>query len=210
MKATYLLLLIMAVTVMSCRTKDGEPGPAGESGLSRQGSIAGKLTYVDSDGKPLEQSFSYEYYESLTDAYVTEYDDEYTIRFSRRDLKDTDKRFEFRIDGSIDQNGHFTTPEEGGLRFSYLNVTNNNLFSFHIDGGEGYYAPFYDDSESGTTSDITNFSFDIATGRLIFDYKIICDPDYINYEDRFNNTTSPAIDGHVDVIVLNKKEQVSF
>ena len=206
MKNTYILLIAIAVTMLSCRTKEGEPGPAGESALSKQGVISGKISYVNMDGQPLNETFSYEYYESLADAYVIDNEDSYTISFSRRDLKDWDKKFEFNLYGSTDQSGNPVAPTEGDLNFSYLSVTNNKLFSFHTDGGEGGYVYFYEGTE-GTSCDISNFSFNVATGRLLFDYKVVCTPDDISYYDRPNEDTEATIEGHVDVIVLNKKMQ---
>ena len=194
----------MAIAVTSCRTKEGEPGPAGESLLSKQGAISGTISYLDINGKPLTESFSYEYFETLSDTYYTSDNENYSIRFSRRDLKDYQKTCEFTLDGSLDQSGNLTVPEGGGLKFYYLSVANNNLFSFSIYGGSGGF--LYFSGESQTTGVISNFSFNKTTGRLIFDYTLSVHPNDINYSDRYNNTTFAEINGHVDIVVLDKKE----
>lgn len=195
--------MAMTVAVMSCRTKDGEPGPAGVSDLSKQGVMSGTLSYVDNDGNPLKESFSYEYYETLLDAYYKNTDDNsYTLSFSRRDLKDYQKDFKFTLYGNTDQSGNPLTPQEGDLRFSYLSVNGNNLFSFNISGGSG--GSIYFGSESSTTCNISNFSYNEATGRLVFDYNISVYP--YDIVDRYDSDTYAQIDGHVDVVVLYKKE----
>ena len=205
MKNIYLVLIAIAVMAMSCKTKSGEPGPAGESSLTKQGAISGTLSYVDNDGKTLKESFTYEYYETLTDLYFTD-DDGYTISFSRRDLKDYEKKFEFRLYGYFDQTDNASTPVEGRINLSYLSVKNNNLFSFRDRGPQGEFINFNEDAEP-TTCVISNFSFNPETGRLVFDYEVNYDPSNINYEDKYDDTTPATVDGHVDVVIAYQKPQ---
>jgi hypothetical protein len=206
MKSLYILLLTLAVSAVSCKTKEGEPGPAGESSLNKQGAISGKLTYVDHNGDPLEQSFSYEYFETLSQAFYTINEDngQYVISISRRDLKDYGKGFLINLYGSTDQSGNPIVASQGSIGFSYLNVINNYLFSFVTDGGEG---PLYFDSgKSSTTGEISNFNFNETTGRLIFDYTFTVSPDDIGNWTKYDGDTPATITGHVDVVVAVKKQ----
>lgn len=79
MKAFYLLTILCALSLVACKTKQGDPGPAGANGINgvtgadgastfkKQGSISGTLEYVDYKGSAVKPSFAYEYYESLFD-----------------------------------------------------------------------------------------------------------------------------------------------
>ena len=65
MKSFYLLLIGSVISFTACRTKEGEPGPAGESNLNKQGSMSGTLTYFDHKGAQVVQNFDYNYYNKL-------------------------------------------------------------------------------------------------------------------------------------------------
>ena len=59
MKPLYILFIAAAICTISCRAKQGDPGPAGTTGatgatgadgagtLDKQGSVTGTLAYVD-------------------------------------------------------------------------------------------------------------------------------------------------------------------
>lgn len=205
MKSFYILLLALSITAVSCRTKEGEPGPAGESALSKQGSISGTLNYVDVDGNPITKQFSYEYYETLFDSRYDE-NDGLKVSISRRDLKDTEKYFKFNFTSYKDNNDIYEAPEYGSIDFSFVSVNNNQLFSFSdYESASGYYEEVYFNDESETIVDITNFSFDKNTGRLIYDYSITYSIVNIPYQDRYDEFTQATVTGHVDVVLNEKK-----
>lgn len=183
MKTFYLLLLALTFTAVSCKTKDGEPGPAGESTLIKQGSISGTITYTDANGIDVAVPFDYQYYESLVYNYFT-YEEEgsgsyYEVDLLRRDLADANNYFYFNIEGT-GLNGVEANPEYTSIDFSLLKVINNELNTFY-------------DSEI----EITNLSLDPTTGRLIFDFSGTVYDDYDNNGD---------ITGRVDVIVNRLNE----
>jgi len=85
MKTFYLLLLVLAISAVSCRTKEGEPGPARATNLTQQGSITRTLAYVDYQGNAIRVPFSYGYFESLSDNKFY-YDEKWQKKLSNRIL----------------------------------------------------------------------------------------------------------------------------
>jgi hypothetical protein len=183
MKSFYLLLLTLAVSAVSCRTKDGEPGPAGESTLNKQGSISGTITYADNDGNDKTTSFNYQYFESLEDNKFYYEDDGslsyYNVEFQRRDLKDNNNYFNIEFSGN-GTDGIENLPANNYVNFSMFTLINNELYEF---------------SSSYNSFEITNFSLDHTTGRLLFDY---------SGNVYYSGENTATVTGRVDVI-LNKQ-----
>ncbi|HSY61780.1 MAG TPA: hypothetical protein VK796_07880 [Cytophaga sp.] len=195
MKSFYILLLVLAVSAVSCVTKDGAPGPAGASSLAQQGTISGTLAYVDNDGNAVSAPFSYGYFESASDNKF--YYDEagkqnYQIQLVRRDLKDYNNYINFSNLAGFNISNQFEAPTSGSFDFSLVKVIGGELFEF-----EGSFSA----SSSTSSYSITNYSFDATTGRLIFDFVLNIDPADINSSDQYDDTQSATVTGRVDVIL---------
>jgi len=156
MKIFYLLLVAVTINMTACRTKDGEPGPAGESALMKQGSISGEITYLDNNENEAKAPFKYEYFESLQENkfyYNTTGNDGdplYQINFNRRDLKDYNNYFNVKFEGS-ETSGD---PYYSNINLNVIKVINNTLYEFY----------------SSDDFEISNLSFEPSTGRLLFDF----------------------------------------
>jgi len=184
MKSLYVLLLALFISVVSCRTKDGAPGPAGESSLNKQGSVSGTITYTDDNGNDATTPFSYQYYESLEDNRFYWYDDDgeyYGIAFERRDLNDANNYFSFLIGGeafnSVEDDPYTTYAD-----FSLYKVINNELYQFEEDDIQ-----------------VTNVILDHTTGRVTFDFSGTI------YDDEGNSAT---VTGKVDVTLNRSREYI--
>lgn len=178
MKTFYLLLLTLSISAVSCRTKEGEPGPAGETSLNKQGSISGTITYNDDNGNAATAPFNHQYYESLEDNrfyYVDSEGDYYELAFKRRDLKDANNYFHIEATGDS-EDGLEEDPYFSNIHFSFFTIINNELYHFR---------DIYD-------VEISNVSLDPATGRLTCDFS-----GYVNYD----SDESASIIGKVDVIL---------
>lgn len=194
MKSLYILLVAIAVSAASCTTKEGAPGPAGESGLAQQGKVSGTLEYVDRSGNALSIPFEYAYYESLSDNkfYYDEDNAIYGLNAFRRDLKDYNNYISFSDLVGGKPNGQFTTPASGYFEFSLLKVRGNDLFEFHAG---------FDASDANSSYTITNFVFDPTTGRTIYDFVLTFDPSAINYDGKYDETQTATVTGRIDVIL---------
>jgi hypothetical protein len=186
MKSFYLLLITLAISATSCRTKEGEPGPAGKSSLTKQGSVSGTITYSIDNGTTNTATvpFEYNYFESLNDNKFYFEDSEgdyYDFFFGRKDLKDARNYFYFWSYG-YGTNGIEDDPEYTNVNFSFVTVINNKLLEFNTSGG-----------------DITNLKLDPETGRLTFDYA--------NDSVEFNEGTA-SIAVKVDVILNRSSNYV--
>lgn len=183
MKSFYLLLIAGVISFTSCRTKEGEPGPAGESSLNKQGSVTGTITYTDDNGNDATTSFNYGYFESLENNKYYWYDEDgeyYGIQFERRDLKDENNYFSFLIAGDA-TNGVEDDPYTNYANFSLYKVINNELYEFDDDDIE-----------------VTNVKLDHTTGRLTFDFagSVYSDGEYA------------TVTGKVDVILNRTREYI--
>jgi len=199
MKSFYILFIAIVVSAVSCRTKEGAPGPAGESNLTQQGSVTGTLAYVDYQGNPISVPFSYSYYESASDNkfyYDVNGKKNYQIEFFRRDLKDYNNYINFSNLYGFNVNNQFNSPSGGIFQFSLVKIIDNNLFEF-----SGYF----NSSNQNSTYVITNYSFDATTGRLIFDFVLTFDALSIDSSTRYNRTQAATLTGRVDVI-LNRTQ----
>jgi hypothetical protein len=187
MKLFYLMVFVSMVSVTSCRTKDGEPGPAGESTLVKQGSISATITYTDDNGNDATVPFDYQFYETLYDSRFYYEDNQgeisYGVDVRRRDLRDENNSFNFIVEKNIFANigddPHFTRSE-----FSFNVVINNDLFEFYNYG----YGP-----------DVTNFTLDPSTGRVTFDFS----------GSIYKNGEAATITGRVDVILYRTREYIT-
>lgn len=198
MKSLYILLVAIAVSATACKTKVGEPGPAGEAGLAQQGKVSGTLAYIDRQGNPVSVPFAYSYYESLTDNmfYYNENNSNYGLHCHRRDLKDYNNYVAFSYLEGGKANGQFMPPTSGTIEFSLLKVMGDELFEFK--GG-------FDIASSTTNSSytITNFVFDPTTGRANYDFVLTFDPQDISSETRYDASTPATLTGRIDV-TLNR------
>lgn len=187
MKTFYLLLIASVICFTACRTKEGEPGPAGESFLNKQGSVSGTITYTDDDGNDATTSFNYQYYESLYDGRFYYEDNEgeidYGVDVTRRDLRDENNTFNFKVErnefAGIDDAPHLTSMES-----SFFVVINNELVEFHSGWAYG--------------TEITNFTLDPLTGRATFDFSGTVD----------KNGEDATITGRVDVILNRTRNRI--
>lgn len=196
MKTFYLLLMAAVITVTSCRTKEGEPGPAGESSLQKQGSVSGSIAYVDANGDSVNLPFNYEYFESLSNSTFTYDQYGFSADFQRRGANDENNSIEFRNFQGDKMNGSFSTPEYFNFNFSTVKNLNNELFNF----SSGFYA-----GDAQSTCEISNFSLDTLSGRLVFDFKSDYDPYDIYSDSRYDFSTHALVKGHVDVTVYRKR-----
>lgn len=182
MKSLYLLLVTLVISVVSCRTKDGAPGPAGESSLMQQGFISGTITYTGNNGN-VSVPFNYQYFESLSDNkfyyYVNE-GDYYEASFTRIDQKDDYNGIHFELSGDSDA-GVESDPTDPYMYFRLITFVNNELVVFN-----------------GYSPTITNVNLDPATGRLTFDYTGTVD----SYYGR------ATVTGKVDVILNRSPKNV--
>ena len=182
MKSLYLLLLTLMISVVSCRTKDGAPGPAGETNLTQQGFVSGTITYAGSNGN-VNVPFKYEYFESLSDNKFYYYDqgsEYYEASFVRRDPKDSYNTFWVELSGNSTA-GVEADPGYTSMSFNFVTLINNELVEF-----------------SGNAPTITNVSLDPTTGRLTFDYT--CTASF--------NGGSGTLTGKVDVILNRSPRNV--
>lgn len=181
MKSLYVLLLAIAISTVSCRTKDGEPGPAGESGLNKQGTVSGTIRYFDDNENEAFAPFNFEYFESFEENRFYYNDDfsqiPYELSFSRRALKDVNNYFDIEATGYYNMNGEVESPNYSRMDFSFFTLINNQLYRFYRNTSE---------------LEITNFSLDRTTGRLIYDF---------SGDVYYDNGTTATITGKVDVIL---------
>lgn len=197
MKTIYLLMIGAAVFLASCRTKEGEPGAAGESSLNKQGSVSGSITYVKRNGDPITVPFNYECYESMTETTFAFNGFDYEADFGRRSANDYNNYIGFfGIDGSKSQNGGFTAPDGFSFNFSTVQNVNNELFEF----SGNFYA-----GDAASDFTITNFSLDTLTGRMVFDFESVFDPSDIDYSSKYDDATPCTVKGHVDVSLIRRK-----
>lgn len=181
MKSFYLLVLAVALSVASCRTKEGEPGPAGQSALKQQGQISGTIAFVNAAGHDTSVTFSYSYFESLNDNKFffqqNASNTYYEFDFQRRDLQDNNCFI------NLNGYGYGTNNNEDDPSYAYMNFS----FLKVIDG------VLYDFSNYDYVT-VTNVNLDPATGRLTYDYTAA-----VNY----GSSSQGTITGSVDV-TLNR------
>ncbi|WP_018342444.1 hypothetical protein [Cytophaga aurantiaca] len=194
MKSLYIVLVALVVGATSCGTKEGAPGPSGQNGLAQQGKVSGTLAYVDHSGQAVSIPFEYDYYETLSDNkfYYDEANTVYGLNAFRRDLKDYKNYVSFSNVVGGKANGQFTAPTSGYFEFSLLKVQGDDLFEF--------YGSF-DASNTTSSYTITNFVFDPTTGRTIYDFVLTFDPSNINFEGKYDETTTATVTGRIDVIL---------
>lgn len=192
------MIAIMAVCIFSCRTKDGAPGPAGESAYNKQGTISGTLRYLTIKGDSAIIPFNFDSYYSVN-ASTFKYDNIegnpfYRADVSRFQAKERDNAVYFSAFGNLDASGKPQVPEFPRFEFNYAGVIKGQLFEF-------YANPFYGDSQSSMT--ITNFNLDTLSGRMVYDYMIDIAPSDISNQYRHDEVSHATIKGRVDV-VLNR------
>jgi hypothetical protein len=215
MKTLYVLLIALSFAMVSCRAKQGDPGPAGANGangadgvstLTKQGSISGTLGYVDYKDSALSLPFSYEYSESLIESEYEVYTGDgtyYGINVTRRDPKDSEKKLIFYFEGDLNNDGSFGSPYYATVDFSYATLINKALFEFDDNDNDGDDAISFD-----TESSITNFALDTATGRLTVTYDIQYSASDILSDDQYDDSTPATLTGSVDVILNRRKAPV--
>jgi len=223
MKTYYLLLVAAVMCVMSCKTKQGDPGPTGAAGANgtaganglnpaiKQGSITGTFSYVDHKDSALSLPFNYEYASSVVQSEYSLTKSQgsmYSISVKRRDILDTTQKLGFVLFGNINGDGSFAPPVSGSFDFSYVTTINKSLFEFSgLDHSTSQQqVRFYPQSLS--TCAISNLVLDTLSGRVTFQYTITYSPQDINYNDAYNNTTPATVTGSVDAILNRNRLSV--
>jgi hypothetical protein len=186
-KSFYLIVFALILSVTSCRTKEGAPGPAGESTLSKQGTISGTITYTDDNGNDATAPFNFQYFESLQDNVFSYQDNSqsqgpsyYTLDFGRRDLKDVNNYLYFYLQGNS-MNGLEDAPYSISNHFNFITVINSEFYEFY---------------GSGNNFVITNVNLDPTTGRITFEFTGTV---------LYNGGYSATITGSVDVTSNRKR-----
>ena len=169
-KFSLIVLISICVLINSCRTKDGAPGPAGQSDLINQGSVSGTLSYLDYKGDSVAIPFNYQYYATLQNNQFTynginKGNSGYSFAFSRRSINDSNDSISFNLGGSLDSIGRPSAKNTYlSMSFSFIENLNKSVFSFGAsDGSMG-------DSNYGSSYTISNFSLDTLSGQLNFNY----------------------------------------
>jgi len=180
MKSLYILIFALFISAVSCRTKDGAPGPAGDNGLTQQGSISAQIAFIDSSGNNAVKSLNYQYYASLSDSKfyyeVNGSASYYDVSFTRKDIKDNYNYISIDLVGN-GLNELEYDPFYTHMNFHFVTLVNNEIVEFYSDGGVT----------------ITNVNLDSTTGRLTFDYTGSA---YYN-----NGNQTATVTGKVDVIM---------
>jgi hypothetical protein len=192
MKKILLLIFVLSSLFLSCKTKEGEPGPAGDNALNKDGSISGTIYYNYANGDTAIVPFNYEYYESELDFYAeldTLYDT-YKIRFKRRELKEINSYTFIELYGALDANNKPLDADFNDISFQQFNLVkkiNNKLFKF----------AFYNLYSS--TGSITDFVFDEKTGKLFYNYTFDVSPSDISSNYAVDGVTTAKIVGNVNL-----------
>ncbi|WP_018342446.1 hypothetical protein [Cytophaga aurantiaca] len=157
MKSFYLLVLAVALCAASCRAKEGEPGPAGQSALKQQGEISGTIAFTTIAGKDTSVPFSFKYFSSIKEnTFSYQQNGTYTnygFDFKRRDLQDQNCYINLNGYG-YGVNDTESDPDYSYMEFSFLKVINGDLYEF----------------SRNTSITVTNVTLDPATGRLTYDF----------------------------------------
>ncbi len=198
MKLFYLLVFAILMSVTSCRTKDGEPGPAGGDALNKQGAISGTLRTTNSLGDSVVFPFQFNYYESLDENSYSEYKVSlYTFDFKRRSLKNASNYF-IMSGGPITK---MTTPTNLTVDFSLEELNANNTYFSFTDRTCATncvetvnFGPFTPTAVTPVIA-YSNYSFDFATGHLFFNFKLT----YPSVNNSFNRAA--IVQGTVDVVL---------
>lgn len=182
-KSLYFILLVLVVSIASCRKKDSEPTPTKEPLPNKQGSISGTITYID-NGSNVTTDFNYQYFDTIQDNkfYYIEngFDAYYGLSFGRKDVNDNNNYFYFYIEGNS-INGIENNPDYVSNHFLLRKVINNKAEEFYIDGNQ---------------SQVTNVILDDSTGRLTYDFNL---PVY-------HAGNLGSITGRVDVTLIRAPE----
>ena len=189
MKTIYVLLIALVACTFSCRTKNGEagtPGPAGESTLTKQGTISGVITFQDVAERTQTFPYNYEYFESIDESkyYPSDVDStKFDANFSRRELKDYANFATFEVTGYRSSSNMNDVQMSGYFKFSIQKIMGNLLYQFN---------------HNGSNFTITNINFNKNTGRLTFEFENNDIMYRINSEEKY-----ASMKGNVDV-VLNR------
>jgi len=195
----FILILLTAFSFAGCNKKSdvapqGAQGASGSQGLKKQGAISGTITGTRSDGTPINESFTYEYYDNSDESNWYDVDNQYTFTAYRRDLYESQDYIEFDANGLVYGS---TAPDPSNFQFGFH-------FAKVLDGGLVLQFGDYqnmaklDFSYVSSTLNLTNYSFDQNTGRLKFDYQVDFVPsENYSYKDA-------TVKGNVDVIVAKK------
>ncbi|MBC7451818.1 MAG: hypothetical protein H7259_10050 [Cytophagales bacterium] len=199
----YILITALGFLMFnSCRTKDGAPGPSGDDGLYKQGSITGTLKTLSSNLKDsLIIPFEFNYYETLEENSYQDYKASYfTTGFARRSLKEKDSYFIMTNSSPVIKGGTPTSVtvdlnlvqlQQDGSYFIFKDQTCSTSCVEPVNLG-----PFTPTAVTPTIT-YTNYSFDFTTGKLFYNYRIF-------YPGANNNLgRNTVVTGTVDV-TLNK------
>jgi hypothetical protein len=191
MKKVFLFICITLglIQFQSCKPKDGEPGPAGESSMFKLGSFSGTLHYKLANGDTAIVPYNFEYYDSeKNNAFLMDtLNDSYYFNIYRKPAKDVENYFYMYLyNGGLDINNNPLAPTPTELSFNFaLNSKINNKF---------FYLRAYD--YDAANSSFSNYSFNPTTGNLSYNYEIVISP---------NNFSSNGInDGITNAKLIGK------
>lgn len=215
MKKILLFTFIFSLFAACNTGEKGEPGPAGKGFFKSGGVFSGTMHYDYPNGDTAIIPFNYNAYVSslsqtlfLDTAGGNFY---YNVNIERNDPNETENYFNiYFCDAYLSQgqNGDYIAikPDYAFVKFKYTKTT-NPIFTISND----YYNPYDDGSyASGDDFTISNYSLDLETGRIKFDY-VINIPEY-HIPDEYNvfNGTPAKITGSVDIILTKSTYNNSF
>jgi hypothetical protein len=188
---SFLFALSILITFNSCKVKDGEPGPAGENSLYKQGSVSGTFYYKYSNGDTAIIPFNHEYYESMnynTFLYDSINYNDYAIDFYRSQLKETDSYLYFNSQGFIDADNKFEIPTNNYIEFNLINKYKNVVYNWSLDAYSNQIT-------------ITDFKMDPKTGNVTYNYTIDIPASDLNFRNKVDDVTPLIIKGSVNVVL---------
>jgi hypothetical protein len=169
--------------------KDGEPGPAGDNSLLKQGNVSGTMYYKYMNGDTAIVPFNHEYYESInynTFAYDSITNNEFEIDFYRGQLKEANSYLYFNLQGYLDANNFFQIPIYNYANFELINKYKNKVYNWNFDIYSQHIT-------------ITDFKMDVKTGVASYNYTIDIPPSDIYFNDKADDVTHFIIKGSVNV-----------
>jgi len=183
--------------VLGCKSKKSDPAPA--PAPFDFGVIKGNLYYIDSDSKNVIVPFEYNFFDSdsINKYFSNGENGYYKINLLRQQLGNNDSYIKFsRLFGDNNASGLPLDPKETGFAFSINRLLNDKQYRF-----KGF---FYSTEGSRSYCKITNFSFNMTTNLLSYDFEAYFHPNDLDFGTRFDTTTPATLKGTVNVTIVKK------